>query len=305
VLDVLAGLGLWCGWCALRTTAWGDRLGAPSRRLAVLTVTVVVAAWPLASVHPYPPAYYNPLLGGGPAARWAVGVGWGEGLDQVAAYLHARPVIFNPPTVAVTYEDVLRAHLRAGNTLSLAQAEEADYIALYVGDLQRGRASEGRMADLAAGEPEYRVWLNNIEYARVYPGPQLPVERTVGLSFGDHLRLESVVLAPGSAMSRPGGELLLRLRWRASVDHHQLVAVVRLVDGRDRPSVQDRRSLEQAFWQGDLMAMDARLRLPRALAPGDYRLQVLVEDRASGRVLVADGDMVGFQPIAVYPAHGR
>jgi hypothetical protein len=208
--------------------------------------------------------------------------------------------------VAVTYQDVLRAHLRAGSTVSLAQAEEADYIVLYVGDLQRGRASEGRMADLAAREPEYSVWLNNIEYARVYPGPHLPAERTVGLSFDDQLRLESVLLAPGSAISRPGGELLVRLRWRASVGHGQLVAVVRLVDEHGRSSVQDRRSLEQASSQRDLMATDARLRLPRALPPGDYSLQVLVEDRASGRVLApVHGDMVDFQPIAVRPARGR
>ena len=48
-------------------------------------------ALPLAVVAPYALAYYNPLVGGGPAASRVLLVGWGEGLDQVAAYLNAQP----------------------------------------------------------------------------------------------------------------------------------------------------------------------------------------------------------------------
>ena len=47
-------------------------------------------ALPLAVVAPYALAYYNPRRGG-PAASRVLLVGWGEGLDQVAAYLNAQP----------------------------------------------------------------------------------------------------------------------------------------------------------------------------------------------------------------------
>ena len=36
-------------------------------------------------------AYYNPLLGGGPKAPTVMLIGWGEGLDEAAAYLNTKP----------------------------------------------------------------------------------------------------------------------------------------------------------------------------------------------------------------------
>src|SRR5262249_39312498 len=45
----------------------------------------------LAWYHPYELAYFNPLLGGGATAQRVMLVGWGEGMEQIGAWLRARP----------------------------------------------------------------------------------------------------------------------------------------------------------------------------------------------------------------------
>ena len=75
-----------------------------SRRWATARGVVVAGALgfqlaTLAYYHPYYLSYYNPLLGGGAAAQHALLIGWGEGMDQVGAYLSTRPDIKNGPVI--------------------------------------------------------------------------------------------------------------------------------------------------------------------------------------------------------------
>src|SRR6185369_12015202 len=81
VLTILGGVGI----AALARQLTG-RLAASVIALALLGQ----AAW-LLSTYPYPIAAYNPLMGGTTVARQAIMVGWGEGLEQTAAYLNTLP----------------------------------------------------------------------------------------------------------------------------------------------------------------------------------------------------------------------
>ena len=96
LIDLLAGLGLGLAWRALRVVvASGIRAPSgrsPSAALGLLLAgALLAAAWPSLAVAPYFLSYYNPLLGGGPAAVRAVPVGRGEGFDRVAAFVNAQP----------------------------------------------------------------------------------------------------------------------------------------------------------------------------------------------------------------------
>ena len=297
-LDLLAGFGLWLGATAV----------LQARRLALVRAAVgggllALLVWPLASVYPYHLAYYNPLLGGGQAARWAVFVGWGEGLDRAAAYLNDKPIVLEAPTVASAYHRVLQAHLIGNGAMPLERAELADYIVPYVNGLQRGE--EAALLDelLAGQEPEQIVWLNGIEYARIYRGPHLAVERALGVEFEGRLRLESIVLAPGSGRTRPGQEVHLRLRWRPRSGAEGLVSRVRLRDAAGNSVLESRQPLSAALREQDLLIGETRLKLPARLAQGEYTLVALLEDQAQSRTLASEaGSEAPLWRLSVGPA---
>ena len=305
-LDLLGGLGLWLGWKAVRgRLGWRSaaRRGRPNERRAVASglggAVLALAVWPLASVYPYDLAYYNPLLGGGAAAQRVLFVGWGEGLDRVAAYLNAKPLAFEAPTVATAYHRALQAHLRENGALPLERAELADYIVPYVNSMQRDQKSDALAPFIAGQEPEHVVWINGIEYARIYRGPHLPVEQTIGQEFGDRLRLESVVVAPGSGRIRAGDELAVRLRWRQIGESEGLASVLRLVRVEGTSAVQDRQPLGRGLREAGLLVVESRLRLPGTLAPGEYRLEVSLEGAQGG------GGPRSLQSLTIQPAVPR
>jgi 4-amino-4-deoxy-L-arabinose transferase-like glycosyltransferase len=163
VLAILAGLGLWSLWRHVLELA--GRFAMPVLDGPALVVLVgVVQALSLVWAHPYPLAYYNPLLGGGPAARRALLVGWGEGLDQVAAYLEAQPGA-DAARIAIYYPQVLNFQgLVRGTVQRYGDPRPADYVVDYVSAAQRGHTP----AEVAGLAPRHTVRINGILYARVY-----------------------------------------------------------------------------------------------------------------------------------------
>lgn len=160
MLAILAALGL---------SAAGRRwLPARQRWLLPLAAGAVQLAL-VASVQPYPLSFYNPLLGGSTTARQAVIVGWGEGLDQVAAFLAAQP---NAERIVVTclYYDLLRAQFPGGG-VPLADWRQADYLVDYVNMDQRGLIPSQLRGLVSSTTPLFTVRINGLEYARVYPIP--------------------------------------------------------------------------------------------------------------------------------------
>ncbi len=231
-LQVLAGVGL---WLALRRLTGGRA----ARLLPVaLLVFGVIQIVPAALVYPYYLAYYNPLLGGGPAARRSIVVGWGEGLDIVTDHLNAKPDA-ERLTIAGFYPRVMSAQFK-GSILSDKQFDPAiaDYIVLYVNAVQRDLAD--RLRSVTRGKrSELVVRINGIEYARVYPIPPPPRRNAAGTEFGGSVRLERSFLKSDerrylkSDELNPGDSIDLTLRWTLLTPvSEDLRAVAQLVDRR-------------------------------------------------------------------------
>lgn len=160
MLDLLGGVGLWLALTRLRRVAL--------RRLAVVGLVAVQAsqAW---MAYPYPLAYYNPLLGGVHTAQRALMLGWGEGLEDAAAYLNRQP---NAERLVATtlYHHALRPLFR-GKTVRIVEPVSPDYFVLYVNMAQRELIPPGIRTLMLGRAPEYTVRIHGIEYVQVYRLP--------------------------------------------------------------------------------------------------------------------------------------
>ena len=121
-------------------------------------------------------AYYNPLMGGSRKAADVMQIGWGEGLDLAALYLNQKT---NAENLIVTswygngpFSFFFKGELFdiTDNTLTKNNWENinsSDYIVTYIHQWQRNMP-EDLLSELANQEPEHTIWINGIEYARIY-----------------------------------------------------------------------------------------------------------------------------------------
>jgi|GEM_PF-1145708 len=101
----------------------------------------LAVAWSLAfTLYAHRPYFldgYNPLVGGSRAGEFALLLGWGEGLDQAAAYLNAQP---SPETLqlATRYRSVVGPQFK-GTAYGMDDIDPAvtDYFVFYRNQLQR------------------------------------------------------------------------------------------------------------------------------------------------------------------------
>jgi hypothetical protein len=172
VSDLLAGAGLWYALSWLR-----------SARLPVLAAAALVGAQVMLlwQAQPYPLAFYNPVLGGAGSAQRTILVGWGEGLEQAADYLNAKPDA-ERLSARTLYSDALRP-LFHGVALRLGEPRPADYLVVYVNMTQRELIPFVDRRVVAEESPEFTVTINGLDYARIYRVtgvPQAPGDNPPG-----------------------------------------------------------------------------------------------------------------------------
>jgi 4-amino-4-deoxy-L-arabinose transferase-like glycosyltransferase len=142
VLDLIAGLGCYAcvDWIGKLKPFAGKRI-FPYLALSAIILVQIVGAM---RTYPYYSVYFNPLLGGSRRAGEVLSVGtplwsyiWNEG--------------------------------------KISELKEMDYLVVYSTQWKRG-IPVGLFTHLAWVEPEHSVWINNIEYARIYDVNTLPPE---------------------------------------------------------------------------------------------------------------------------------
>lgn len=174
-LDLIAGMGwAFLAYRLLETTRTGlARWGVYLMLAAVVGVQIYLAA----STFPYYFSYYNPLMGGPRKAPQVMLIGWGEGIDQAARYLNAKPNADNL-NVYAWYSRGSFSYLFNGNTYyidpnfgerqeDMDRLKAADYVVIYVHQWQRN-IPPALLDYLSDKTAEKSFWINGIEYARVY-----------------------------------------------------------------------------------------------------------------------------------------
>lgn len=157
-LDVVAAVGL----AAIVT----------SRRRGAIVLAAAVALQSVAVIahHPYYMAWYNPLLGSGPAAARVLPVGWGEGSDRVVDWLADHPGADGGPAVVATASDTLITYRYEGAVVPPKRWRDAEWLVVMVDDRQIGEPEE-ILAAVGDRPPEHVVRLNGIAYAWIWARP--------------------------------------------------------------------------------------------------------------------------------------
>lgn len=182
IVDVFAVLGLF--WLVNQLANFSYL--APIQRWAVPMVGGVIL-WGqtgLALAHyPYYFTYYNPILGGAQgAAHLTTIVGWGEGLDEAAAYLNQKPEARSLQVVVEmwcsTFGPFFAGKANCLNS-SIGGILKADYFIYYYNVTQRNlQVTEQWRYFSQHYSPEYRVALHGLDYVLIYRNPiQNPVDR--------------------------------------------------------------------------------------------------------------------------------
>lgn len=149
---------------------------------ALPTLALILQAAFVLPYGPYYLTYYNPMVGGSWLAPKMLLVGWGEGLDQAARYLNQQDGA-EEKRVAVRFHTEF-APFYLGRTEPLLQEGElavppwyaTDYVVFYVTQVQRGEPDKATLDYFKPLTPEHVVHLNGIDYAWIYPTPDLPME---------------------------------------------------------------------------------------------------------------------------------
>lgn len=173
-LDLVAATG-WVAlahWLSMRRSPLLMRYGVP----VLLGASIAVQAVPTLRTYPYYLSYYNPLMGGSRRAPEVMMIGWGEGLDAAARYLNGKPSA-SDLTVASWYRRQFAPffsgtsqRIPIQSSLDEAQVQrvfDSDYVVIYIHQWQRQTPREV-LDYLSAETPERSIWINGLEYARIY-----------------------------------------------------------------------------------------------------------------------------------------
>jgi len=170
-------------WLARRDSSkWKDW----SRYGLVLSLGAI-QIFSAARFHPYYFNYFNPLLEGLQAGVQYPVFPYGEGLDEAARYLAAKPDARDLTAISY-YGRGCFSYLFPGTTKILkpplflpgnesdliGNIQTSDYLVVYPILQQRLPDYQVFLAALAPIRPEYVVGMNNLEYARVYLVADLP-----------------------------------------------------------------------------------------------------------------------------------
>ena len=243
----------------------------------------------LAWYHPYELAYFNPLLGGGATAQRVMLVGWGEGMDQIGAWLGARPDLKRGPVLSWIPPTLAPFVPAAPGVLDLRVPlldQPSSYVVLYARSVQR-QESPAAEAYARQTPPLFTLRMHGIEYATVHQLPR-PFDVPLDALFGDGLHLR------GFSQRREGNTLTITPSWDVQTDQPGgRFCFVHVLGPDGRRVAQIDALLDQgmfAAWQaGQQFDTPFPLQLPADLSPGQYRVVMGVYAPDGGRLTLRLG----------------
>ncbi|MFQ5612672.1 MAG: ArnT family glycosyltransferase [Anaerolineae bacterium] len=331
MLDVLAALG-WLGlWRLLESRRRRGVVPVASSgtsRPALAVVLALVAAQAALSLphHPYYLAYFNPLLGGLPRAVTTTLVGWGEGMEQAAAYLNQKPnaeSLYVASTPSQTFLPYFAG--RGENFYTNDVALRADYVVIYLAQKQRRAPSPEIVSYFEGQTPEYVVEIEDVPYVWVYANqplitPEAPPDGSpANIGFGQVMRLAGYKLAAGgeedtlqatlfwhalppiAGDTGPCREQVVERVAHLVCDRKNYTVSARVVDAEGRmvgqhDSPPANGLLPTGQWRpGDYVRDAHAIPLPPELPAGRYRLETVVYQAETGQVLAGPVVVTAFE----------
>lgn len=168
-LDLISGLG----WFSFANIAVGRKPGDWLKKngVSLLIAALIIQLSSAVITFPYYLNYYNPLLGGIHKAKEVMLIGWGEGLDEAARYLNAKPNA-NELIVRSWYADEIFSlffnfDAKNFNDDNMDELWASDYAVIYFHQLQRQLPPE-TLRLLFEYDPEYIVRIGGFDYVYIY-----------------------------------------------------------------------------------------------------------------------------------------
>ena len=170
------------GWLAMATAlghSWRRRRSSATGFVAPAVIVLIVGGALVllhgvftARTYPYYINYYNPLLGGNRVAVRTLFYGWGEGLEQVGAWLNGQPEATELHAIS-WYADGSLSYTFDGEASGVDYGSrinwlDADYLVLYVNQIQRDIPTATAVDYFLRRTPAFTVTLDGIVMARVY-----------------------------------------------------------------------------------------------------------------------------------------
>jgi hypothetical protein len=290
-LDLIAAVALYWAFNWLAAANW-TRL--KERWKWVLGLLVGAQILFVSLFHPYYFNYFNPLVGGGRIAPYLINIGWGEGLDQAAAYLNQVPDA-SQKTVAAWYSSQFAPYFN-GRTVDLSSNEAAlisDYALFYINQIQRGFPSQELLHYFQDRQPMHVVRLGGLDYAWIYQGPVISTEAPATVKYPVEVVLGGAVRLIGFDMPQntlaADDDLSITLYWESlSPIRDDYNVYVRLVDEMGNVWGQVDRLPLGGLWRtdewrpGTYIRDEYKLHLRPGTPPGTYQLAVAMYSFASG-----------------------
>jgi 4-amino-4-deoxy-L-arabinose transferase-like glycosyltransferase len=313
-IEVMAAFGLYglvgrvirrLNWDSLQKRLWA---------MGLLLMVLLQAAFCL-PYHPYYLSYYSPLFGGGSQASKTIRVGWGEGMDQAAQYLNRTENAKSLTVAATDGGDLSFAPFFVGKLLSLNRQrlfwDDVDYALVYLSQAQRLLIDTEVARYLGSLKPEYTVRINGIDYARIYeidkplPASFQPFQHALGVKFGDQILLLGHDMY--NDYVKRDGELNINLYWQAlrRMEEDYTIYLKLVNDVYHIWGQQDSRPIwdgspTNTWEQGQIVGDKRELEVLPGTPPGLYRVEVILLDLHSGRMLESEGgESVLLGPIEV------
>lgn len=225
-LNLLAALG-WTGLFELARYSlcakgvWKSVFLPYSLLLTAYSLLLLLHLIPVFTYYPYYLAYFNPLMGGPARAAQTTLMGWGEGMEQAAAYLNSKPDAQNLYVASTPSQTLLPYFKGTGeNFYTNDIALRADYVVLYLAQRQRLAPSPEIVRYFEAQTPEKIITIKGIPYAKIYPGPKLilsdipPQATPANIGLDNILRLAGYQL-PNVPSATADNQLPITLYWQA------------------------------------------------------------------------------------------
>jgi hypothetical protein len=311
-LDLVAGMG-WAALARWLSDLRFSRLWRFSGPLA-LCAAIVLQLFGTMRTYPYYLSYYNPLLGGNTGAQRDMMIGWGEGLDQAARYLNRRPNADQLHVVSWYAPGCFSYFFQGASTAipgkgfadpSLQDVLNADYVVTYSTHQAQRQTPAALLDYLYRQEPEHTVYINGIEYVRVYgthdDGGNGPEYEVAGAVLGDEIELESYQISDRDLAA--GQTLVVSLSWQALEALHEPCKVfVHLLDSSGKLVAQ--HDGEPVAWHsptdrwsaGEQLTDRHGIPLPEDLSPGEYSLVAGMYRHSGERLPISQrGEPVGMR----------